>query len=162
MLAGAIFHVRRAPEIVDLTRRALERIDASGTIEERVRARVHVARAVGSANLFEDCYRRLEEAFELSGEREELRDLRRQALLIEAESSVRGGDFTRAVRAVDKIEAMGPVEDERLLLVIAFVRASMTDLEAALRALDRAEARSDPGDLVAACARAKQRGLVYL
>jgi serine/threonine protein kinase/tetratricopeptide (TPR) repeat protein len=161
-LASAVFHVRRAPEIIDLARRALERIDAAGALEERVAARVDIARALGSANLFEECYRRLDEAFELSADRDELRDLRRRALLIEAESAVRGGDFTRGLRAVDKIEAMGPVEDERLLLVIAFVRATMSDLPAALRALDRAEALADPGDLVAACARAKMRALVHL
>jgi eukaryotic-like serine/threonine-protein kinase len=157
-----VFHVRRAPEIADLARRALERIDATGTMEERVSARIDVARALGSANLFEECYRRLAEAFELSGEGDELRELRRNALLIEAECAVRGGDFRRAVQAADKIEAMGPVEDERLLSIIAFVRASMSDLPAALRALDRAEALSDPGDLAAACARAKQRAWVYL
>ncbi len=161
-LAGAVFHVRRAPEITDLARRALERIDAAGTIEERTSARVDVARALGSSNLFEECYRRLDEAFELSGDRPDLAEERRRALLIEAESAVRGGDFTRAVRAVDKMEAMGPVEDARLLIVISSVRAAMTDLPAALRALDRAEALSDPGDLASACSRAKQRALAYL
>ena len=161
-LAGAVFHVRRSPEISDLTRRALERIDAAGTVEERVSARVDVARAVGSANLFEECYRRLDEAFELTADRPELAEERRRALLIEAEAAVRGGDFTRAVRAVDKMEAMGPVEDARLLLVISSVRSAMMDLPAALRALDRAEELSDPGDLAAACARAKQRALAYL
>ncbi len=161
-LASAVFHVRRAPELVSLTRRALERIDAAGTLEERVAARIDVARALVSANLFDDGYGRLQEAFELAGDKGELQDLRRRALLIEAEAAVRGGDFTRAVQAVDKIEAMGAVDDERTLTVISMVRAVMGDRDAALRALDRAEALADPADLAGACNRAKTRALVHL
>jgi tetratricopeptide (TPR) repeat protein len=162
LLAAAVHHVRRAPDLPDLTRRAISRIDAAGSLEERVAARIDVARALGSANMFEDCYARLAEAFHLAGERGELRDLRRRALLIEAEMAIRGGDFTRGERAVDQIEAMGPVEDERLLTVIAMVRAVTADLESALRALARADALADPADLAAACGRAKTRALVYL
>ena len=161
-LASAVFHVRRAPEIVGLTRRAVERIDAVGTLEERAAARVDAARAIVSANLFDDGYQRLAEAFELADDREELRDLRRRALLIEAEAAVRGGDFTRAVQAVDKIDAMGAIDDERTLSVISLVRAVFGDRESALRALDRADAIADPADLAAACNRAKTRALVYL
>ncbi len=161
-LAGAVFHVRRAPEVEQLSARALERIDAAGTLEERVGARLDIARALGSANLFDSCYRRLAEAFELSEGHGEQRDLRRSALLIEAEAAVRGGDFTRVVQAADKIEAMGPVNDERVLSVIAYAYASMSNLHGALRALDRADALSDPNDLAAACARAKQRAWVHL
>ncbi len=161
-LGSAVFHVRRAPEIVSLTRRALERIDAVGTLEERAAARVDAARAIVSANLFDDGYERLAEAFELADDREELRDLRRRALLIEAEAAVRGGDFTRAVQAVDKIDAMGAIDDERTLSVISLVRAVFGDRESALRALDRADAIADPADLAAACNRAKTRALVYL
>lgn len=162
ILAAAVHHVRRAPDLPDLARRAIARIDAAGTLEERVASRVDVARALGSANQFEDCYARLSEAFELADDLPELRDLRRRALLIEAEIAIRGGDFARGERAVDQIEAMGPVEDERLLTVIAMVRAVMQDLDAALRALDRAEALADPADLAGACGRAKTRALVYL
>ncbi len=162
MLANAVFHVRRAPDLSNLAGRVIARIDETGTLEERLGARIDVARALGMANHFEEGYARLRDAFDLADSREDLRDFRRRALLIEAETAVRGGDFTRAVRAVDQIEAMGPVEDERLLMVIALVRASMNDLTAALRALDRAEELSDPSDLVGACARAKQRALVYL
>jgi serine/threonine protein kinase/tetratricopeptide (TPR) repeat protein len=159
ILARAVFHVRRAPEIINLTKRALDRIDAAGTVEERVATRIDVSRALGSANLFEECYRRLDEAFELAGEREHLQIEGRR---VEAEVASRAGDFTRAVRAVDRIEAFGPVDDERLLLVIASVRGAMNDLAAALRALDRADKLADPSDLASACARAKQRGLAYL
>ena len=161
-LGGAVFHVRRAPEIITLARRALDRIDAAGTLEERVAARVDVARALVSANLFDDGYERLKEAFELADDREELQDLRRRALLIEAEAAARGGDFTRAAQAVDKIEAMGAIVDERTLIVIGLVRAVMGDRESSLRALDRADAIADPADMAGACNRAKTRALAYL
>jgi hypothetical protein len=162
LLADAAHYERNAPGVVDLTKRALARIDAASPLEERVSARIDAARALGSANAFDECYARLDEAFELSGGRDELRDQRRRALLIEAETAARSGDFTRGARAIDEIESMGPVEEERFLIVIASVRTALRDLPAALRALDRAEALADPGDLAAACTRAKYRGLAYL
>ncbi|MEZ4307404.1 MAG: hypothetical protein R3F14_05080 [Polyangiaceae bacterium] len=161
-LAAAVYLVRRAPELVDLTRRALTRIDAAGTLDDRLTARIDVARALGSANLFEDCYARLGEAFELAGDQPDLSAHRRRALLIEGESALRGGDFTRAERAIEQIEAMGPVDDERVLVAMAFARGVMGQVEPALRAIDRADALGDPQDLMSACGRAKMRALIYL
>ncbi|MBK8253889.1 MAG: protein kinase [Polyangiaceae bacterium] len=161
-LGAAVYHVRRAPELLDLTRRALVRIDAVGSRDERLAARIDVARALGSANLFEDCYARLAEAFDLAGDDPGALEHRRRALLIEGESALRGGDFTRAERTVEKLEAMGPVDHERVLLAIAFTRGVMGQYERALTVLDRADALADPHDLASACNRAKMRALVYL
>jgi len=76
--------------------------------------------------------------------------------------AVRSGDFTRAVRAADKLEAMGATYEPRTFLAIAQARAATGDSAAALRAIDQAEKSSDPTDLVAASEREKQRVLVYI
>ncbi|KYF98826.1 hypothetical protein BE20_33625 [Sorangium cellulosum] len=157
-LADVVVRVRSAPDLGDIAARALRRIDEAGAPEQKLSARVDVARALGAVDLFSDAYARLEEAYALAGDRE---DLRRKALACETEIGVRTGDFTRAVRAVEQLEAMGDIDDERLLLAISQTRAATGDLEAALRALDRAEALGHPGDLAAASEREKQRVLVH-
>ncbi|WP_437967758.1 protein kinase [Sorangium sp. So ce260] len=158
-LADVVVRVRSAPDLGDVAARALRRIDEVGTPEQKLSARVDVARALGAVDLFADAYARLEEAYALTGDRE---DLRRKALACETEIGVRTGDFTRAVRAVEQLEAMGDVDDERLLLAISQTRAATGDIGAALRALDRAEALGNPGDLAAASEREKQRVLVHV
>ncbi|WP_437577493.1 serine/threonine-protein kinase [Sorangium sp. So ce887] len=158
-LADVVVRVRSAPDLGDVAARALRRIDEAGTPEQKLSARVDVARALGAVDLFADAYARLEEAYALTGDRE---DLRRKALACETEIGVRTGDFTRAVRAVEQLEAMGDIDDERLLLAISQTRAATGDIEAAIRALDRAEALGNPGDLAAASEREKQRVLVHV
>ncbi|WP_437813426.1 serine/threonine-protein kinase [Sorangium sp. So ce1078] len=158
-LADVVVRVRSAPDLGDVAARALRRIDEVGTPAQKLSARVDVARALGAVDLFADAYARLEEAYALTGDRE---DLRRKALACETEIGVRTGDFTRAVRAVEQLEAMGDIDDERLLLAISQTRAATGDIDAALRALDRAEALGDPGDLTAASEREKQRVLVHV
>ncbi|WP_437609522.1 protein kinase [Sorangium sp. So ce834] len=158
-LADVVVRVRSAPDLGDVAARALRRIDDAGAPEQKLSARVDVARALGAVDLFADAYARLEEAYALAGDRE---DLRRKALACETEIGVRTGDFTRAVRAVEQLEAMGDIDDERLLLAISQTRAATGDIEAALRALDRAEALGHPGDLAAASEREKQRVLVHV
>ncbi|XXT19934.1 protein kinase [Sorangium sp. So ce429] len=158
-LADVVVRVRSAPDLGDVVARALRRIDEAGTPEQKLSARVDVARALGAVDLFADAYARLEEAYALAGDREELR---RKALACETEIGVRTGDFARAVRAVEQLEAMGEIDDARLLLAISQTRAATGDIQAALRALDRAEGLGDPGDLAAASAREKQRVLVHV
>ncbi|MGK3997833.1 serine/threonine-protein kinase [Sorangium sp. So ce1024] len=158
-LADVVVRVRSAPDLGDVVARAQRRIDEAGTPEQKLLARVDVARALGAVDLFADAYARLEEAYALAGDRE---DLRRKALACETEIGVRTGDYARAVRAVEQLEAMGEIDDARLLLAISQTRAAVGDIEAALRALDRAEALAAPGDLAAASEREKQRVLVHV
>ncbi|WP_437983704.1 serine/threonine-protein kinase [Sorangium sp. So ce117] len=158
-LADVVVRVRSAPDLADVAARALRRIDEAGTPEQKLSARVDLARALGAVDLFADAYARLEEAYALAGDRE---DLRRKALACETEIGVRTGDFARAERAVEQLEATGAIDDPRLLLAISQTRAATGDIEAALRALDRAEALGDPGDLAAASEREKQRVLVHV
>lgn len=158
-LADVVVRVRSAPDLVDVAARALRRIDEAGTPEQKLSARVDLARALGAVDLFADAYARLEEAYALAGDRE---DLRRKALACETEIGVRTGDFARAERAVEQLEATGAIDDPRLLLAISQTRAATGDIAAALRALDRAEALGDPGDLAAASEREKQRVLVHV
>jgi serine/threonine protein kinase/tetratricopeptide (TPR) repeat protein len=158
VLADAVSRIRLAPDLPSVLAPAVKRIDTLGTLEEKVIARVDVARALGSVNLFDQAYIQLEEAFQMAGERD---DLRRQALTAETEMASRAGDFVRCVRAADAIEAMGNVGEPRALLAIASARAATGDSVAALLALNQAESLSDPGDLSAASEREKQRVLVY-
>ncbi|WP_437548396.1 protein kinase [Sorangium sp. So ce367] len=158
-LADVVVRVRSAPDLADVAARALRRIDEAGTPEQKLSARVDLARALGAVDLFADAYARLEEAYALAGDRG---DLRRKALACETEIGVRSGDFARAERAVEQLEATGAIDDPRLLLAISQTRAATGDIAAALRALDRAEALGDPGDLAAASEREKQRVLVHV
>lgn len=160
-LADVVARVRFAPDLPDVAARALRRIDAAGTLEQQVMGRVDAARALGAVNKFDEAYRKLEEAYALAGERDDLR-LRQRALACEVEMGARSGDFARAVRAVEKVEALGEARDPRLLLAIAQARAANGEAAAALRALDRAELLGDPTDLVAASEREKQRVLIYI
>ena len=61
-LADAVSRVRAAPDLESVATRVLRRIDAAGSKQEQVMARVDVARALGSINLFDDAHRKLEEA----------------------------------------------------------------------------------------------------
>ncbi|WP_437714922.1 protein kinase [Sorangium sp. So ce448] len=158
-LADVVVRVRSAPDLADVAARTLRRIDEAGAPEQKLSARVDLARALGAVDLFADAYARLEEAYALAGDRE---DLRRKALACETEIGVRSGDFARAERAVEQLEATGAIDDPRLLLAISQTRAATGDIAAALRALDRAEALGDPGDLAAASEREKQRVLVHV
>jgi tetratricopeptide (TPR) repeat protein len=156
-LSDAVSRVRAAPDLPALAARVLRRIDAAGTLEDKARARVDVARALGAINLFEDAYRKLEEAFALAGEHGLLSD----ALLVEIEIAGRAGDFARARRVVERMESLGAVSSSRALLAVSYIRAATGDLGSALRAIDEAERLDRPDDLMAAAMREKQRVLAY-
>ncbi len=157
-LCAAVLPVRAAPSLDELSARALRRIDAAGTLEQRVASRVDVARALGAVNRFDRAYVEIDLAFKLAAEDDVLQ---RRALVAEIDLGARSGDFARAARAADRLEAMGPAEDPRILLAIAHVRAATGVAAAALLAIDRAEAFSPPGDLTLASEREKERVLVY-
>ncbi|MFT3766549.1 MAG: protein kinase [Minicystis sp.] len=158
-LADAVSRVRAAPDLPGLAARVLRRIDAAGTSAEKVSARADAARALGSINLFDDAYRKLDEAFALAGgDAQKLAG----ALVVEIEMAGRSGENARAVRAVSKLESLGPIQSSRALLAVSIVRAAAGDPAAALRDLDEAERLDRPDDLMAAAAREKQRVLVHL
>ena len=158
-LADAVSRVRAAPDLKSVAARVMRRIDAAGSKQEQVLARVDVARALGSINLFDDAHRRLEEAFALAGDDASLLG---NALVVEIEMTGRSGDFGRGMRASDRLEALGPLRSSRALLAVAYVRAAGGESASALRSIDEAERLDRPDDLMAAAAREKQRVLVYL
>jgi eukaryotic-like serine/threonine-protein kinase len=158
-----------------VTARVLRRIDAAGETaadrpgsaapgaaagaSDRARARIDVARALGAVNLFDDAYARLEEAFTLAGDD---RRLLGEALFVEIEIAGRAGEFSRAMRAVERMEGLGPLHSSRAHLAVSYVRAAAGDLASALRAIEEAERLDRPDDIAAAAAREKQRVLAYL
>jgi serine/threonine protein kinase/tetratricopeptide (TPR) repeat protein len=158
-LADAAARVRSGRDLPAIAERALRRIDAVGSLQERVMGRVDVARALASINLFEPGYARLEEAYTLAGEDG---PLRARALAVELEASSRSGDFARASRAIEKLEAIGPLQNARVLLAAASVRAASGDVVSSLRLIDEAERLASPDDVMAAVDREKQRVLTYI
>ena len=158
-LADAAARVRSGPDLAGIAARAIRRIDAVGTRQEQVAGRVDVARALASLNLFEPAYARLDEAYALAGDDAALRG---RALAAEVESASRSGDFARGSRAVEKLEALGVLQDPRVLLFAAHVRAATGDSVSSLRTIDEAERLDSPGDLAAAVDREKQRVLTYI
>lgn len=158
-LSDCVSRARSGTDLPAVTQRVLKRIDAAGTVEQRVAARVHTARALGSVNLFEQTYEMLEEARDLAGGSPELA---RSALAVEIEMSARSGDFARGVRAADKLAGMGNIDDPRLLTAIAHSRAAVGQKAEALKCLERADEIADPNDLAGASERQKQRVLVYV
>ena len=158
-LADAAARVRSGPDLPGIAARALRRIDAVGGLDEQVMGRVDVARALASINLFDPAYARLDEAYGLAGENG---PLRARALAVEIEAASRSGDFARGSRAVEKLEAIGPLQSSRVLLAAAYVRAASGDSVSSLRTIDEAERLDSPGDLAAAVDREKQRVLTYI
>jgi tetratricopeptide (TPR) repeat protein len=158
-LGDAVARVRSGKDLPALVGRAVAAVDARGTLLQRHRARVDAVRALGSVNLFEEASARLGEAFALAGDDDELR---KRTLMAEAEMAGRAGDFTRAARVADDLDALGPLDTPRTYLAIAHARAATGETTAALSAIAQAEALSDPKDLVAASEREKQRVLVYI
>jgi tetratricopeptide (TPR) repeat protein len=158
-LADAATRVRSGRDLPGIAERTLRRIDAVGSLQERVMGRVDVARALASINLYDRAYGRLDEAYALAGEDGPLRG---RALAVELEASSRSGDFARASRAIEKLEALGPLQSSRVLLAAASVRAASGDVASSLRLIDEAQRLDAPDDLAAAVDREKQRVLTYI
>ena len=158
-LADAATRVRSGRDLPGIAERTLRRIDAVGSLRERVMGRLDVARALAAINLYEPAYARLDEAYALAGEDG---PLRARALAVEIEAASRAGDFARASRAVEKLEAQGPLQSSRVLLAAASVRAASGDVASSLRLIAEAERLDSPDDLAAAVDREKQRVLTYI
>lgn len=158
-LADAVSRTRAAPDLRTICTRVLRRVDAAGALSERIAARVDLARAVGSVNLFDEAYKRLDEAIALAGG--DAANLS-EALIVEIEMTSRSGEFARGLRATEKLEGLGPVRSALALSWISFVRSVAGDTPAALRALDEAARLDRRDDLMAAATREKQRVLCHL
>jgi serine/threonine protein kinase/tetratricopeptide (TPR) repeat protein len=158
-LADVVSRVRQAADLPRVAARVLRRVDAEGSLEQRIIARVDAARALSSVHLFQEASKRLDEALPLAEPHE---DLHKKALSALVEMAARAGDFTQAARAADKLLAMGELTSPRVLIGVAQARAATGDTAAALAALDRAEELGDSGDPIAASEREKQRVLVHL
>lgn len=159
MLADLASRVRLASDLPMLTKRLIRRVDAAGTVEERVSARIFTAQALGNVNHFQDAFVLLDEAYAQAG----LDDaLRAKATAIETEMAVRSGDYARAGRAADKLLAIPVPRDMRALLAIAQVRAAQGKPADALFALDEAAQLEGAGDPLVSCEREKLRALSYM
>lgn len=159
MLAHLAARVRLASDLPVLTKRLVRRVDAAGTLEERVLARIFTAQALGNVNHFQDAFALLDEAYAQPGLDDELQA---KATAIETEMGVRSGDYTRAGRAADRLLATPVKRDMRALLAIAQVRAAQGRPAEALKALDEAEKLEGAGDPLVSCEREKLRALSYM
>src|SRR5262249_51335352 len=136
-LAKTVSVCRWGPNLFDVVARVMKRVDAVGSLEQRVRARADFAQALGSINQFEEAYAALAQLFELAGERD---DLRAPGLAIETEMATRSGDFTRAKRAVESLARLGPIHDSAVLLHFAHASAGAGEIAVAMNAIEQAAA----------------------
>ncbi len=157
-IASTLSQTRKAEGLKEAIAAALREIGTRGDARSRVMAYVDAARALGAVNLFEDAYQALEKA-----NADELgdTDLIRASLAAEAELAGRQGLFVRAVKAVDRLESLGPIDDPDTLAAMALARASSGDCDHALELLDRADQLGKPGDAREAAYRTKHRVLVH-
>jgi serine/threonine protein kinase/tetratricopeptide (TPR) repeat protein len=150
--------VRQAPGLREAAAPALREIDARGSARERLLAHVDMARALGSVNLFEDGYQALDKTD--PGALADV-ELRRAILTAEAQLAGRQGNFARAARAVDALEALGPSDDPEVLMTVALARCSTGQCPRALELMDRVDQLAPTSDAVEAVTRQKHRVLIY-
>ena len=160
-LASAVRLVRWLPDAVGLCNRVIERADAAGGREARVRARVAAGQLLGAAQHMEDSRQRLAEAQSIAGDDE---PLKKAVLIAESELSARQGDFKRALEQLDLLRGIvrsdgDPAERHRVALHLAQSHAGMGDRATALASLVEAELVL-PHDRMAILERTKVRALV--
>ncbi|RLB46919.1 MAG: hypothetical protein DRI90_26880, partial [Deltaproteobacteria bacterium] len=157
-ISSSVSQVRHATGLKESLGDVLAEITRRGDERDRVMAHIHVARAFGSVNLFDDAFQALGHADpdKLTDD-----DLKRASLSAETQLASRQGLFVRAVKAGDRLEAMGPVDDTQATLVLALARTMDGQGEAALDLLDRLDRQSKPRDLVEQVVRQKHRALTF-
>ncbi|MBW2456260.1 MAG: protein kinase [Deltaproteobacteria bacterium] len=155
-LATCVSQVRQATGLKEALNDVLREVTSRGEERDRVMAHIHVASALGSVNLFDDAFQALAYADpdELDDD-----DLKRASLTAETQLASRQGLFVRAVKAGDRLEAMGPGHDTQASLMLALARTMDGQGEAALELLDRLDEQSKPKDLVEQVIRQKHRAL---
>jgi serine/threonine protein kinase/tetratricopeptide (TPR) repeat protein len=160
-LASAVRMVRSAPDAVELCSRVIDRVDAGGERDVRVKARVSAGQLLSAAQHMEEASQRLEEA-EAIAEKDE--QLVKQVLIAEAELATRQGDFKRALERLDELHRIVRAvsddhEKHRVALHLAQAHAGVGDRRTALASLQEAE-QVLPNDRTAALERMKLRALV--
>jgi hypothetical protein len=158
-MSEAIRRVRSAPGLQGFLDRVLEWIDLAGTLDQRVRAYVAAAIALGAIDVFERAYVLLDRVREMASGSV---DLLREGLVADIGIGARRCDFARAVRAVRDLDALGSTDNPRVLCTMACVLAATGDYDGALDSLRRAEALSDPVDRLATVERYKELALVHV
>jgi tetratricopeptide (TPR) repeat protein len=159
-LASAVRLVRSSPDAVELCDRVIERADAAGAREVRVRARVATGDLLVAVQQLEKARQRLAEA-EPIAEGDEA--LLKMVLLAGAELATRQGDYTRALRMFDALHRIVRVLDDnqekhRVALHLALSHAAIGDRATALARLGEAE-QLLPDDRAAIFERTRARAL---
>jgi tetratricopeptide (TPR) repeat protein len=160
-LASAVRLVRSSPDAAELCNRVIERVDAAGVRELRVRARVATGHALVAVQQLDQARQRLAEAESIAEDEEALLKL---VLLAGAEMATRQGDYTRALRMFDALHRIVRVLDDnqekhRVALHLAHSHAAVGNRTTALANLAEAEELL-PEDRAAAFERTRARALV--
>ena len=160
-LAAAVRLVRSYPEARELCDRAIERVDADGRREVRVRVRVAAGHILVAVQLLDQARQRLGEA-EAIAEGDE--DSKKLVLLAEAELATRQGDYVRALETFDALHRIvhtmsDSQEKHRIALHLAHAHAALGDRLTAMAKLSEAE-RLLPHDRAAIFERTRTRARV--
>ena len=160
-LADAVRLVRAAPEPFELCEKVVARVDAAGTLHDRVTARIAAGRLLAALHSFDAARAQLSQA-EVVAQSEDA--LLRRVLTSSAELAARQGDFKRSASLLERLEAVprhedDKAEDHRIFIFLSQANAALGRRPEALRYLGRAE-QLLPGDAAAACERTKCLALV--
>ncbi len=159
-LADAVRLVRSAPEPFEMSERVIARVDAVGTVHERVRARIAAGRMLAALHAFDAARAQLSQA-EMVAQSDE--SLLKAVLTTSAELAARQGDFKRSLALLERLESLASdgdkAEEHKILLFLAQSHAALGNQAMALRYHGRAESIL-PDDAAAACERMKAFALV--
>ncbi|MBK8214282.1 MAG: protein kinase [Myxococcales bacterium] len=160
-LADAVRLVRAAPEPFELCEKVIARVDAAGTLHDRVTARIAAGRMLAALHAFDAARAQLSQA-EIVAQSEDA--LLRRVLTTSAELAARQGDFKRSASLLERLEGVprhddDKAEDHRIFIFLSQANAALGRRPEALRYLGRAE-QLLPGDAAAACERTKCLALV--
>jgi serine/threonine protein kinase/tetratricopeptide (TPR) repeat protein len=160
-LADAVRLVRAAPEAFEMSERVIARVDAAGTVSERVRARIAAGRMLAALHAFDAARAQLSQA-EMVAQADPA--LTKSVLITSAELAARQGDFKRSLALLERLESRSvdegdKVEAHKILIFLAQSNAALGNQAQAIRYLTRAE-EALPEDSAAACERRKASALV--
>lgn len=160
-LAAAVRLVRSSPEASDLCRRIMERVDASGDRQVRVRAHVAAGHILTAVQHMDEARRHLDDARHLAGTDPPLLAL---VLIAAADLTTNRGDLKGAAELLEQLRALsqtsiGERDKHRVALHWALARAGAGDRIGAVAKLSEAEDLL-PDDRMAALERVSVRSVV--
>ncbi|MBL8612816.1 MAG: protein kinase [Myxococcales bacterium] len=160
-LAAAVSLVRGAPEAAELCERVISRVDASGTREQKVRARIDAGRILSAVSQFDAARAQLSQA-EYVAEGDAA--LVKAALVASAELANRQGDFARLGELLERLPVDGAApadkaQAHKIMLGLAQACAARGDRPLAISWFDRAS-RLGLVDPASALERHKVRGVI--